>query len=61
MGRTRFVRMPGKVDGRTRRKLRMSLGSRYNRRSGTKSGKVRLPKHLLSEKIIELLNGRSDK
>ena len=40
-----------KIDSKTRRKLRIGLGSRTQRRNGTKSHGFELPKHQLARAI----------
>jgi hypothetical protein len=47
-----------KIDSKTRRKLRRSLGSRVMRRAGIKSHGNRKPRDRLKEKIAEHLRSK---
>lgn len=49
------MKMTGKVDAKTRRALRLKLGSRTNRRMGVKSHGAAPPKLRLAEAIKKYL------
>jgi hypothetical protein len=49
------VRLPGKVDSKTRRALRASFGTRTSRKNGIKSHGRPKPKELLAQAIVKRL------